>query len=63
MSLYWILYRGDPQADMIAQAHRRKDKIERFRQQKQTEVKLKELHAAVNREHVDEEVKVRIWQL
>ncbi len=48
---------------MIAQAHRRKDKIERFRQQKQTEAKLKELNAAVNREHVDDEVKVRIWQL
>ena len=50
--------RNDPQAQLISQAKRRKEKIERFKQQKQEEAKLKELHKAVNRDHVDEEVKV-----
>ena len=56
--IHLFFFRNNPQAQIISQAHRRRDKIERFKQQKQEEAKLKELHKAVNREHVDDEVKV-----
>lgn len=47
---------------MRAMASQRQSKIERFRQNKEYEGRLKELSEAVEKESVDDEVKVR-WGL
>lgn len=44
--------------DLYALASQRQSKIERFRQRKAFESRLKELSEAVEKESVDEEVKV-----
>ncbi|XP_064644359.1 immunoglobulin-binding protein 1-like isoform X2 [Lineus longissimus] len=45
------------QEDFILMADRRKVKMERFKKQKETEVRLKELYDKVKEEHVDDEIK------
>ena len=50
---------GPPSADqMAAMAKQRQAKIERFKRQKETEQHLQELYKQVQKEHVDEDVKV-----
>ena len=46
--------------DVAELTRQREKKLERYRQQKETERKLSELHKAVTKEHVDEEVQVII---
>ena len=51
-------YRPGP-PDLKALNAKRQNKIERFKQQKETEKHLQELKPLVEREHVDDEVKVK----
>lgn len=45
--------------DIKAMAHKRQEKIARYKKQKETETQLKEMRKLINRDSVDDEVKVR----
>ena len=56
----YIMYICSHRPDVAELTRQREQKLERYRQQKKTEQRLRELHQSVMREHVDDEVQVAV---